>query len=325
MNARDYIEKKRALDKGLLIDLAKWAAEDAAPWVREEIKGVLGSAAKPLSAQEAMRGGFAISYKDALTLPNTARYYSAQIVMFQAELDRFCNAAKSFTERSVGPFAGATEMELRQGISEILLDAIVMLERAGAIRLELPGAYGVYRIDHDRTFEVFKAAEQTLYGRYSGLTHTDRAPFAPVSILRTAIELRLRRAFGVQSYFDPKNDNPKPIPLSELFDVVFQFERQIHASVDLHDVNRIYKWSNPYLHAGRRDYVWCASFALQYLRPLFVGPEQLQSRGGWSLNGGLEMPVKVWNRVRQHFEKEAKRRGLLLNLAEQDQAECVLF
>ncbi len=280
MDARGYIEKRRTLSEGSLIELAKWAAEDAAPWVREEIRGVLGSAAKPLSVQEAVRAGFAVSYKEAITLPNTARYYSAQVVMFQAELDRFCNAAKAFAEHSNGPLTGATEIEVRQGISEILLDAIVMLERAGAIRLELPGAYGVHRINHDRTFEVFKAAEQMLYGRYSGLTHTDRAPFAPVSILRTAIELRLRRAFGVQSYFDPKNDNPKPIPLSELMDVIFQFERQIYASVDLHDVNRMYKWSNPYLHAGRRDYVWCASFALQYLRPLFVGPEQLRSRGG---------------------------------------------
>src|ERR1700687_5730803 len=81
----------------------------------------------------------------------------------------------------------------------------------------------------DRTFEVFKAAEQTIYGRYSGLTHTDRAAFAPVSILRTSIELRMRRAFGIQSYLDPRNENTKPIQMGELFDVVFSFARQIYA------------------------------------------------------------------------------------------------
>jgi hypothetical protein len=173
--------------------------------------------------------------------------------MFQSELDHFCSAASKFAQHKDAPLAAAIDMELRQGISELLLDAIVMLERAGAIRLDLSGAYGVYRIDHDRTFEVFKAAEQTIYGRYSGLTHTDRAAFAPVSILRTSIELRMRRAFGIQSYLDPRNENTKPIQMSELFDVVFSFARQIYASVDLHDVNRLYKWSSPYLHAGRRD------------------------------------------------------------------------
>jgi hypothetical protein len=90
-------------------------------------------------------------------------------------------------------------------------------------------------------------------------------------------------------------------------------------------VNRLYKWSNPYLHAGRRDYVWVAGFGLQFLRPLFVGPKQLHSRGGWSMNGGLEMPVQVWTRVRRHFEKHAKRKGWLLNYAGPDEAECVLF
>jgi hypothetical protein len=245
--------------------------------------------------------------------------------MFQSELDHFCSAASKFAQHKDAPLAAAIDMELRQGISELLLDAIVMLERAGAIRLDLSGAYGVYRIDHDRTFEVFKAAEQTIYGRYSGLTHTDRAAFAPVSILRTSIELRMRRAFGIQSYLDPRNENTKPIQMSELFDVVFSFARQIYASVDLHDVNRLYKWSNPYLHAGRRDYVWVAGFGIQFLRPLFVGPKHLRSRGGWSMNGGLEMPAEVWTRVRRHFEKHAKRKGWQLNYAAPNEAECVLF
>jgi hypothetical protein len=326
MDSQEYIRKIiGGWEEGSLPDFAKWAAEEAAPWVREEVKGVLGGEAKQLSAEEAVRSGLAISYKDLRVLPKQARYYGAHLTMFQAELDRFCKAVDVGVQHNDSPFAGATRMELRQGIYELLLDAIVMLERAGAIRLDLPGAYDVYRINHDRTFEVFKAAEQMIYGRYSRLTHTDRAAFAPVSVLRTAIELRMRRAFGVQSYHDPRNDGAQPIQLSKLFEVIFSFERQIHASVDLHDVNRVYKWSNPYLHAGRRDYVWVAGFGLQFLRPLFFGPKQLRSRSGWSMNGGLEMPAEVWTRVRRHFEKHAKRKGWLLNNAHPDEAECVLF
>jgi hypothetical protein len=244
--------------------------------------------------------------------------------MFEQELGRFVTAAHGFVSASQPQFADSADLELRQGIERILLEGVVMLEQAGAIRLDLQGAYGVYSTASDHTFSVYKAAEQMIYGRYSRLTHTDRAPFAPISVLRTAVELRLRRAFGLQSFLNPKNNVTKPIQLSDVFDVVLVYERQIQSAVDLHDVRRVYKWSNPYLHAGRRDFIWTAGFALQFLRPLFVGPKQLKSRSGWSIHGGLEMPIQVWNRIRRHFEKIANKNGSIL-LPVHPSPECVLY
>jgi len=244
--------------------------------------------------------------------------------MFESELDRYIESGRGFLNATSPTYPQAREHEIREGLQDLLFAAPVLLEAAGAIRLDLPGAYGAYSVGADHTFPVFKAAEEMIYGRYSGLTHTDRAPFAPVSILRTAIEIRVRRAFGIQSFLDPHNHSTKPIQFSDLFDVILQFERQINAAVNLHDVRRIYKWSNPYLHAGRRDFVWTAGFALQFLRPLFVGPEKLKSRGGWSIHGGLEMPSEVWDRVRRHFEKIAVKKKLVL-LPLDARPECVLY
>jgi hypothetical protein len=69
MDNRDYIRKRVELEKGSLTDFAKWAAEEAAPWVQDEIKGVLGKGTKPLSPEDAVRSGLATSYKDLLVLP----------------------------------------------------------------------------------------------------------------------------------------------------------------------------------------------------------------------------------------------------------------
>jgi len=187
----------------------------------------------------------ATSYSDLITMPENAKYYLAHTTMFEQELGRYVTAAHGFVSASQPRFAESTDLELREGIERILFEGVVMLEQAGAIRLDLQGAYGAYSTASDHTFPVYKAAEQMIYGRYSGLTHIDRAPFAPISVLRTAVELRLRRAFGLQSFLNPKNNGTKPIQLSDVFDVVLVYERQIQSAVDLHDVRRVYKWSKP--------------------------------------------------------------------------------
>lgn len=324
MDNREYLSKWHTLKGGPLKDFVDWAEQEARSWVRSEVDGVLGKPAGSMNPTDAIRSGLPTSFQDLISLPQNGRFYVAHLSMFESELDRYIESGRGFLNATSPTYPQAREHEIREGLQDLLFAAPVLLEAAGAIRLDLPGAYGAYSVGADHTFPVFKAAEEMIYGRYSGLTHTDRAPFAPVSILRTAIEIRVRRAFGIQSFLDPHNHSTKPIQFSDLFDVILQFERQINAAVNLHDVRRIYKWSNPYLHAGRRDFVWTAGFALQFLRPLFVGPEKLKSRGGWSIHGGLEMPSEVWDRVRRHFEKIAVKKKLVL-LPLDARPECVLY
>jgi hypothetical protein len=115
MDSRIYLQKKTDLEKGPLHDFAKWATEEAAPWVREEIKGVLGGETKQLSAEDAVRSGLATSYKDLLVLPKTARYYGAHLTMFQAELDRFCKAVNGFVQHNDREVAGFVWTGFRSG------------------------------------------------------------------------------------------------------------------------------------------------------------------------------------------------------------------
>jgi hypothetical protein len=308
---------------GSLASLIEWAEQVALPWFWSELQGMVGPKATPLAPVEAVRRGLLVTFKDLITKPREAAFYAANGTMFSEEARRFITAGKSLLQAGFFPSRAVSEREVAEGLGHLLFEAVVLLEIAAGHRHQLDGYYGAYSVGRDHTFPVFKAAEQAIYGRYSGLTHTDRAPFAPIAALRTAIELRVRRAFGLQSFLDQGNFGLTPISMSSIFDELFKFERQIGSLVDLRDVYRIYRWTNPYLHAGRKDFVWLAGYALQFLRPLFVGPPPTP-RGGFNMDAGIEMPQEVWNRIRRPFEREAKRKGLILLDGRHVRPECVL-
>ena len=167
--------------------------------------------------------------------------------------------------------------------------------------LNLFGVYGAWSRRVDEPFEVYKGAEQIVYGKYSGLTHADRAPYTPIAVLRTAIEIRLRSAFGIQGYIDTSNNSFVPIDLRRLFDAVSEYLSKIEFAVDFHDIDKIYKWCNFYLHGGWRDFPWVVGFVVQFLRPLFADQND-RPDGGWSIHGGIRMNREDWRAIRSRFE-----------------------
>lgn len=69
-----------------------------------------------------------------------------------------------------------------------------------------------------------------------------RAPFTPIAVLRTAIEIRIRSAFGIQGYEEPANDNFVPIDLSSLFEQIRPRLAQIQFAVDFNDTAAGYRY-----------------------------------------------------------------------------------
>jgi hypothetical protein len=135
---------------------------------------------------------------------------------------------------------------------------------------------------------------------------------------------RRNTAFGVQSYFDPCNLRADPIGLSRLFDVLNQHRNVIQFAVPLADIERIYRWSNPYLHAGWRDYPWVAGFVVRFLRTLFVGVDP-PGATKMSLHSGIRLNRLTWHAIQQPFIDEAKKRRRHLITITEQQAECVFI
>lgn len=288
-----------------LIAASTWLAREGIAHVNAEMAGILGVKHLPsMAPSHAVRQGLATTANEQGTLLASARFYEAQTAMFAAEAMRYANAVARADFAAMVRFGDAAVHELCEGLRDLLLDAVVLLEQAGHALLDCPGVYGAWRSRFDMPFEIYKAAEQATYGKYSLLTHIDRAPFVGIALLRVAIETRLRAAFRVYAYEQAANRSIQPIGVSELLEAIDRHCPSAVFAVDRHDVARIYRWTNFYLHAGRRDFSWTPGCAVQYLRPFISG--RPQPDGGWSINNGVMVPRAEWEAVQQHFVDQAQ-------------------
>lgn len=367
MDIKDYSTKLRQLKDGTpqnMADLADWTELIALPWLWTELGGTIltrkakhpmASVApafpqlKPVPVSAAVRQGLMTSVADQLTLDTEVGFYQAQMTMLDSEAKHYCVAIKRFTqEQAQGTKVFAEEAvvhTLHRALLEMMSYAQIMLEDAGREISDVHGFFGAWRSKRDHYFQVFKGTEQSIYGTYSGMTHVDRAPHLPVATLRTAIEIRLRNAFCIYSLVNSTNpEDTVPIDMGRLFEAIQKRQTDIEFAVDLHDVWRVYRWSNFYLHGGFRDFPWVVGFLLQYLRPIFAPPAN-SSKAAWSMDGGIRMKRETWHAVRAELGaqktepdykqrlKEAwatlfprkKMRNLELPEFDETQAQCIFL
>ena len=239
MNHQEYSDKIRALEEPTesnLINLAQWAEESALPWLWQEMAGVIHQPKephpkskkplgpkllRPMKDAEAIRFGLAVSVADQVELPTTTKFYHSQLTMLDAEAKRFCKRVSSFLEHDLKVIPEAPVFMVHRRLEMHLRYAKVLLESAGGFVAGVPSYYGAWAKPYDSAFETFKAAEQAVYGPMSGMAHNDLALGALIAILRTAIELRIRDAFCIQSRFSPTDVKALfPVDMSELFQAI---------------------------------------------------------------------------------------------------------
>ena len=285
MNEQDYsdqLSRFGTCNRDNLVGLANWASAEGLPWLWSELDGMISDrSVKTLKSHDAIRQGLQTTHNDREKMPLKPSFYIAQLTMLDSEVKGYCRAVNNFEDHEF-PYAEATIHTLHRALKDHLAYSRILLEQAGHALLDLPGVYGAWSRRREDPFEVYKGAEQIVYGTYSGLTHTDRAPHIPVAVLRTAIEIRLRSAFGIEGYIDFANNAFIPIDLSRLFDSVRERLPTIEFAVDFHDIVKVYKWCNFYLHGGWRDFPWVVGFAVQFLRPIFADQRDTPD-GGWSI------------------------------------------
>ncbi|MFZ0846154.1 MAG: hypothetical protein WAM62_10210, partial [Pseudolabrys sp.] len=171
------LRKFEQVSRKNLKDRADWVSNRALPWLWSELASIAGQKRlKALSPENAIRKGLETTPVERINMPLQRDYYTAHMTMLDAEAKRVCAAAAAF-EKSAKPFApNATILELQSALKSLLLDGLVLLQEAHSALQKKPGPYGIGKNRDDHPFQIFKGAEQFIYGRYSGLTHTDQAP-----------------------------------------------------------------------------------------------------------------------------------------------------
>jgi hypothetical protein len=296
--------------------LAGWTLATALPWLWEELSGAVlaprqkhpqarstptKQILKPMNESNAVRHGLMLTLADRATKVTDPDYYQAQLTMLDAQARLLCTAIQDWGKQQ-NPPPDVTIHTLHRALHEMLRYARILLEQAGTGVAGVPGYYGAWRRTFDTSFEVIQASRQAIYGAYSGLAFADRAPWVSIAVLRTAIELRLREAFMIWGFVsESKPENAVPIDMSTIFEAISPSEKDISFAVDIHDVWKIYRWSNHYLHAGSRDYPWVPGFLLHYMWPLFVGKQ-----GQGSFNAGIQMSEATWKTVRSRVTPKSR-------------------
>ncbi|EIS9525830.1 hypothetical protein L0775_003817 [Clostridioides difficile] len=96
---------------------------------------------------------------------------------------------------------------------------------------------------------LHQVLRQNLYGQQSLHSFVDMETSCSIAIIRQIIELRIRRAFGIIAFLD-KDGNVKPLNMSSIFNVLKKYKKDIYFPIDLSNIERIYSWSNMFVHSG---------------------------------------------------------------------------
>lgn len=76
----------------------------------------------------------------------------------------------------------------------------------------------------------------------------------------------------------------------------------VHMSVPIENIARIYHWANLIVHHGFRDYGWTQPRVLSYLQPMLVGGRT--ENGVLSINSGIQIDRITFEKIHQELNNE---------------------
>ena len=149
------------------------------------------------------------------------------------------------------------------------------------------------------TMELHNVLRQAVYGNISFHSFADYETAAPIAVIRQIIELRIRRAIGVLGYIDESSINIYPLKMTKVFEIIKQYPDIIFPN-HLTYLERIYQWSNLYIHSGKGDFAWITFFLEKYLRPLSFGDRKKD--GNWSFKNAITVTKETLDNIKQDIQ-----------------------
>lgn len=109
-----------------------------------------------------------------------------------------------------------------------------------------------------------------------------------------------------------------PLELSLLFECLKKHKDDICSPISLENIERIYKWSNLYIHSGKQDFSWMPYFVEQILKPLTFGQRENM---GWDVKNGIKTSEKTIEQIYQELITLSKKPDVIIY---QCKPECIL-
>ena len=252
------------------------------------------------SSDERIGAAIPKSWGDYTKKVKNDAYYRALVEMFVIEMDYITSRVPRECDE---PTAGFAYGNVQRFVRHVLSDSIVLFEHWGARRAAVPGVFGVWKSEFAHLVNFYNGARQTIYGHGSfGLSHSDNHAELAAATIRQAVEIRLRRAFGLIGKEAIRDGAFHPVAISELLEVLEDHRTSVQMPVPLHNLIRINSWSNLLLHSGILTYAWTMPRVLDYLRPLLVGGGE-KARGQWTIDGSIRATHSSFGAIREALKK----------------------
>jgi hypothetical protein len=265
--------------------------------------------------------GFPKNLADYGTKAAWGNFYRANAMMFLRETDAILQPTQAGT-LNPGHSPVVFWENLRRILEPLFLDSYVLLEYWASGAMEVPGVFGIGKNVWEEPLHLYHSALQCIYGNYSPIARQDNQADTAINHLRVAIELRIRRGFGIMAKLD-QNKAVAPLMLSRILDALSLFKQQVVFAVPLEHIIRIYEWANLYMHAGLKLYTWSPMFALRYLSNFFAGGATHNGKG-WSVYAGISASEQIIKDIQATAEAEVAKNGETLILMDPSKCHAVI-
>lgn len=169
-------------------------------------------------------------------------------------------------------------------LRNMALDAQALLAGWATSMQGTPAMYGIGKNPFHDSFQISHAAQQLMFGGSPLFAFADLATDSATALLRIALETRIRFGFGLLGVRDLASGSVEPLNMSKVLKAIKLHESKFTLALPLQHIERIYGWSNIYVHIGLKSFAWLPIFALEYLNPLLRGGTY---PGGRSVNAGI--------------------------------------
>ena len=154
--------------------------------------------------------------------------------------------------------------------SELLSDSIVFINLSNLKYKGQESHFGYFKTNFVYSLQTYVASQKLFHENIDIKNWSIKAiRNTSIFLIRQSIELRLKNAIGVGNVID-LNGNPIKLRHDMIIDFIKNFESYFIFPIKFSLLNKIYKWTNVYIHNGIYDYLWLIDWAFIILNPLFT-------------------------------------------------------
>lgn len=297
-------------------DFAAWLRDDGISLFKDAFLQETGFAVPTQPDDKLIERAYPKGVNDINRKQEQQAFYSANAQIFTDTCSFIASAVvTAHSDPKAEPFASRHYALL----NHLVLDAQVLLADWAALIQQVPGMYGIGKNSLQGAFEISHAADQLMFAGSPFFAFSDNAADASTALLRVALETRLRFGFGLLGVLDKATQAVLPLKLNIVLAAIATHENKMKLGVPFQHIERLYNWSNIYVHVGLKHFTWSPIFANRYLNPFFRGGKY---SGGHSIYAGICIGMRTITAVQLEVEKVLKLDPNKYELLKLDPKDC---